>query len=383
MGNEAGQTVDMENEGLDTELPVEADFNASDYVTPELSAKFDEVFGKASARDRADMGSDDGEQQPRKAAPTNRQRVANARDAEAAELEEQEQEEPAEEPEAPAARKPAGAAQGDANAPAVDPMLRRAAKLNGYTDEDVDQLFELNPELAERTFGRFHEERVNQSMRFAQLAGQQQAPGFVPANNQPTPAQAGTGAAPAALTSKLDELFANLDKFGEANGEELVEKLIKPLKAEIVEPFRQMREFYESQQREMDAQQVASTFKGFEGDWSELYGKGVTVTPDQRNNRLLVCQVADQLAEGAKRQGIRLSIAESIERAHDLFTVEHQRTNARREISRQVQTRATRVTARPTQRRIARTVGEGANKSESAASEAVANWWADRGQVVD
>ena len=379
--NDGSQSVDQS-----AAYPVgEGGASSESLVTPEIEAKFAEVFGNG------DSGAGE-------ASATARQRQADVEQQE--ELDEAAQ---AADASSPAGDDPDGSAKQDddptkkpdpkakaAVAPAseeatatLSPVLRHAAQRAGWSKEDIDGFYAQNPALAERTFERLHGSFNDLSARYAQLGRTQN-----PAKPQTAPAATAAQPATPASTSHLDALYseAGLKKFGEDNGEDLVEKLLKPLGAEVIEPFRQMKAelqqmkaWVQAQQSEALAKEVNLVFKGWEDGFADLYGKNGQTTKEQHDARAQVAQLADQIVAGAAMQGIELSVSDALERAHALFTADRRNEIERKRLVAEVKTRSNRITARPTQRKVARTVDDGAARSEKAAMEAVGNFWAERG----
>jgi hypothetical protein len=273
----------------------------------------------------------------------------------------------------PATKQPAVTKPGGEEAQAtLDPVLMHAAKRAGWTDADIAEAVKLNPEAAARAFTKLHGSYNDLSARFAQLGTPQQQgqpaaqPVAQPAANDPFAA--------------LDELFKpeSLQTFADNNGEELVEKFMKPLHAAL-QPLRELQAQAVAQQRETLVREVTGIFKGWEGDFGDLYGKGNELTPGQHENRQKVGQLADQISAGAAAQGIDLPVSEALERAHAYMTRDRVGEIARKQVTQQIQGRAKGITSRPTQRRTPNTVGDGAAKGDQSAASAIAAFWAERG----
>jgi hypothetical protein len=376
--SDGSQSVDQSADSVG-----DAGASSESLVTPEIEAKFAEVFGDggsgagdASARQR----QADAEQQEEldEAAQADADSAAGDDPAGSA----KQDEDPAKTPDPKAAATPATE---EATA-TLSPVLRQAAQRAGWSKEDIEGFYAQNPALAERTFERLHGSFNDLSSRYAQL-GQPQNPAR-PQPGQPTPAAGAAPTATPATTQQLDALFseAALKQFGEDNGQDLVEKLLKPLGTEVIQPFRQMKAemeqmkaWVQAQQSEALAKEVNLVFKGWEGEFADLYGKNGQTTKEQHDARAQVAQLADQIMAGAAMQGVQLSVSDALERAHALHTVDQRHEIERKRLVEQVKTRSNRITARPTQRKVARTVDDGAARSDKAAIEAVGNFWAERG----
>jgi hypothetical protein len=353
-------------------------------VTPEIEAKFAEVFGGGSASGEASATArqrqTDIEQQEELA------EAAQATDADSPAGDDldgsaEQTDDRAKKPDPKS--NPATSAADDATT-ALSPVLRQAAERAGWSKEDIDAFYGQNAALAERTFERLHGSFNDASNRYAELG---KARGTAQQPAPQTPAAPMAPAAPAGA-GLLDALYTEggLKQFGENNGEELVEKLLKPLGTEVIQPFRQMkaeleqmRAWVQAQQADALVKEVDLVFKGWEGEFTDLYGKNGQATPQQQEARAQVAQLADQIAAGAAMQGIPMSVSDALGRAHALFTADRRHEIERKRLTEQVKTRSNRLTARPTQRKIARTVEDGAARSEKAAMEAVGHFWAERG----
>jgi hypothetical protein len=340
-----------------------------------IEAKFAEVYGDGDGAAQVDeQARVDGENAD-----------ADALAAEAVEGE-GEKVEGGDKPKAPTAKPAVKPASATAAATSLSPLHRKAAALNGWDSADIDAFYKADPAAAERMFERLHTQTLDQYRQLA-ASGQQVLNGNTTAA---APAQGNTpaAAAPAATTqapaNALEALFTDkaLAEFAENNGEELVEKFLKPFRAQVYEPVMQMRQWYEAQQRDALKTQVEATFKGFEGDFGDIYGKGRDITPQQLDARSKVAMLADALAVGADKQGRSMSVQDALEAAHTLFTADKRAEIERRAILGKVQKRSASITSRPTQRREPRTVADGAGKSDQSAIEAYTALAAERGIEV-
>jgi hypothetical protein len=344
---------------------VEATQSSGDHATQEsdvpqaIADKFAEVFGGGSEGKGEAQATAQSQANQSEADELEEARVA----AEAAKTGSDEK------PEAPAKTVVTKPANEEATA-TLDPVLKHAAKRAGWSDEEIKEAVELNPDAAKRAFSKLHGSYNDLSERFAQLGQprQQQQPVVQPVAQPNDPFAA------------LDALFKPeaLKEFAENNGEELVEKFLKPLYGALA-PIKQIQAQYQAAQQETLAKEVGTIFKGWEGDFADVYGSGHDLTADQLAARGKVGQLADQITAGAAAQGIQLPVSEALERAHAYLTKDRAAEMARKQVTSKVQGRAGKITARPTQRRTANTVGDGAAKSDQSAQNAVASFWAERG----
>jgi hypothetical protein len=339
--------------GEETSQP-SADLTSEELAeNPEIQAAFDRVFGNGGS-DQGDEG--EGEQ------PT----------AEDAQDEPQGSEQPAK-PEKP--QQPVKPAKQEApTSPTLNPALRQAALRAKWTEEQIDQFVGQSRELAEMTFKNLQGAQNDLSSRYAQLGQQRQQP--QPAQGQQPPA------APAAAEQpNLEKLLGDLDAFARNNGQELAD-VFRALKSEVIAPMQQLKAHYEAQIQQTQAAEVHRTFEAFEKDWSNVYGKGKEIEPQQWQARQQVAQLADQIRYGAWQQGIDMTLTEALNRANDLFTRDKVAEQARQQVTQQVQRRSRTLTNRPTQRKSPQTAGEGAQRSEKSAMAAIEAFWAERGVAV-
>lgn len=329
---------------------------------PEIQAAFARVFGGQDSDGNGEAEATAGDE-------------AVENDPEASEPE------PVQAPKQAPAKKPAGntAPKEDAGAQSastLSPVLRQAAARSGWSAEDINGFYEANPELAERTFEKMHANANDLSMRYAQLGATRLNP-----QQQIAPAPA---PAPNSRVSQLDALLddAALKQFGEENGQDFVDKFLKPFKAEVYEPVRQMMAFVENQKRELLSQQINGVFGDFAKEDPEFYGDDKALTPEAKQARYQTAQLADQIHAGAALQGVNLSVKEALEQARNVITANRRGEIERKNLTQRIQRRTNRITSRPNARRAATTVADGAGKSEAAAMEAYAARAAELGHTV-
>lgn len=257
----------------------------------------------------------------------------------------------------------------EVKANALDPNLRYfAATELRWSDEKIDKLIAADPELAAETIQRFSDAYTNLSRQYLTTQPSQATPGTAPAEEKP--------AQPASPTSKLDKIFANINEFAEANGEELAE-FVKALKDEVIDPWRKEAAKIEARQNELNATEARTTFTALSTKFADLYGaKESARTPEQQKAVNDLAETADQLRAGAKLRGQELSIPDAINRAHLLVSHKHREAVVRNSIKEQVQKRSKGITAKPTYRRNPVTA---TGKSKEAAAEALTRKAAELG----
>lgn len=254
-----------------------------------------------------------------------------------------------------------------ATAESFDPNLLQIAKeLGGWSDKDAQDLIKANPTLARVTFARIADSYNALSLQYAQGVRQPQA-----AQQSVPQAGATAGKLPA-----LDDLFADprrLAEFAEIHGQDLVDKVLKPLHSELV-ATREDRQYVASLRREALVREVNDTFKSFDS-FKDFYGESpVALTKDQNDNRHKVGNLADQIRYGAEQSNVQMTPREALTRAHMIVTHDQHRAQARKAITQEVKRRSTQITSRPSQRNAPAP----AAKTEQAALQAVAEFWSNR-----
>lgn len=238
-------------------------------------------------------------------------------------------------------------------------LLKYASDLGLSADKDIADLVQENPVLARITLNRIADGYNATSLQFAQAARQ---------NQQATQPNATTQQ----QNSALDALYKDLNGFAEVAGSEVVERFIKPLKNEVLEPLRDVINFVNQQRAESVRREVLTGFEAVSKDGFENhYGKVDSLTDAQRTARQQVAQVADMIHVGASKQNINMSYAEAIRRAHVVVNADKMQQQNRTQILKDVKKRSTQIVQRPTNR-----VARSAKTGDEAALAAAANFWA-------
>lgn len=346
---------------------------SKDVLTPELEASIDAVFSETSDAqidaevEGAEAAPESSVESPGQDHPAiARQRKQNVQDQkdeleqEGIEADGSAGESVTDEPKADDAvgdEPPAPADKAEVPAHQVDPMHRFAAQEAGWSDADIDNLAKMNPALAARTFSTLADAYTNLSRQYLPAASPV-APGTQAAAEKP---------AQTAAESKLDDLYKNLAAFGEANGTDIVDKFLKPLQAEVIEPLRQMMAAQKVAEQRVLAQEANSAFDGLSKGFEGLYGKDVaSLTDGQKSARNQLGILADQIRAGAAAQGKSLTVSEALKRAHGVISADFAVANARQQVQKQVQRRSNQITARPTQRKSGRADVPGMDKAVAA-----------------
>jgi len=259
-----------------------------------------------------------------------------------------EKEEPAEEPESEPDSTPDEGKDSDdgsknkedsPEAPEIPEAYLRAAKGQGWSQEDVDSMVESDPDLAMRLLQNAYETSNKATRDFAAI-GRAQAE----ATRQKTEEQA---------RAKVPEIkdFMTLDEIKTvADGDAAIEAVLKSANKMITDQATELAkrsksdlsvndlEFARSDQDAAIARANAAAnsstlqqidqFFGADSmkSYTEFYGvigpgQDINdITPRQRGNRIDVLQIADQLKVGKASQSIFISNEEALESAHLLVT---------------------------------------------------------------
>jgi hypothetical protein len=202
-------------------------------------------------------------------------------------------------------------------------------------------------------------------------AGQQ------PPANQQTTAQPNSQQQPtvqADPVAKLKELGVDTKVWGDEGAKQIL-GIVEKAVDHAIAPLRQQAQVQQelARVREQDAlrQQVTGLFDGWSKDY-EAYGdvKGdfSKLTPEQRDARVKVMQLADQIMTGAAFSGISLEPKDALMRAHAAHTADHRVETEQKRIAGAVTERRKQFVARPNSLPASPTV----NPEEKAAAT-----WAD------
>ena len=261
----------------------------------------------------------------------------------------------------PTEKKPEPAAK----ASTVPAAYRRSLKSREWTDEEIDGFYTQNPEAALRTFEKIHESRKQELAQWAAIGRQHQA-AAKPAGEAGAPAPKND---PIAALKPID-VKALAEKLG--SDEESVRELVAPINAvvESLKPLVQQAQaaaqIAAQQERDSLGKQVDSFFVGDEvKEYSEIYGGDRTsLSQDQINARLRVCQIADSLVAGAKVQGHEITIDEALALAHESVSGIHKEKVIRERIKKDLKQREKSISLKPTHRGDSPNQGAPKNRDE-------------------
>ncbi len=263
----------------------------------------------------------------------------------------------------------------------LSPILRQAAKRNGWTDEQIDEFVEKDEAFALQTFGRISASVNDLTMKYAQL-GQVHEGG-------PPPRRSASAAPPRVPRPRqqqaqrdddddlLDEIYDadTLDTLREELGKDVVGKLLTPLLA----PVRQL--YADAEQRQMDAvaAETGKFFTGLPGEYDDLYGSGNQVSDEQFQTRGKLAELADRVRSGAASQGEDLTVGDALEQANMLIAAKHIGKLERKRLTAKVRKRSRQRTHRPTQRSRRGASGSDKPRGDEAALDAATEMFAELG----
>lgn len=233
--------------------------------------------------------------------------------------------------------------------PAIPENVYRSLVHNDWTPEDIAELYEADPAKAMKVFEKIHQSTNEMSRQFAQLGRSRAA-------QQPavTPAQ------PEQPKDLIDvEALRKRDPDNELLP--VVEGLNKALqRLTPAQPAGQPVEQQASHQDQLaiatqviqfigaDPMKPFGDFYGpaFDGDQMPTYD-GAELTPGQRANRKALLDEADAIWCGAQAHGRELTVAEALQKAHNLLTEPMRSLAIRKELVGKVKKRAKGMTLRP------------------------------------
>jgi len=222
---------------------------------------------------------------------------------------------------------------------------RRSAKAQGWTDEEIDAAFLVNPDRASAMFERTHTSRTSEIDTWAAIGRAQRED--AERKNQAAPAPE-----PAPILAPINA-NALVEEYGNP---EFVNSIVGPINAMIERMQPILANAAAAQESAEQAQMVAlrQVTDGFftaadMTPYKDLYGENVeALTDDQISKRKGIFEYADALIAGARAQGRTVSVPEALQLAHDSQTTPFQKTIIRDEIRTKVTKRNAGITLRPT-----------------------------------
>ena len=282
----------------------------------------------------------------------------------------------------PTPKEPDGQAAGEGEEPekpALPDNYFRAAQHQGWTPEEITELYDQNPEQAIKTFGKIYEATNNLSQQFAQMGRTAIELEKRKAQAQQTPKPQVVEQKPSLDVEKLRKQYED-DPFGATV--ELMKAMTQ--KSEPAPQATQVPqttgEGYGKQtfEEDMAILQQLNQFFGAEdmrayeefygvskdADGNALYDYGL-LSPGQRANRQAVVNLADQILAGAELQGTQMSVAQGLELAHLAVTRPMSETVIREKLVSAVKKRGKGVTLKPSGARTSPEGTGGGKKTET------------------
>lgn len=262
--------------------------------------------------------------------------------------------------------------------PTLSDRLVHAAKRNGWSDDEIRELYEANPDVAEKTFERLHQNYSDLSARYAgfghmaQTRGQQVPP--------PPPPQSQTQRHEAPHDddeSLIQRIYGeSATSLRERLGDDF-DALTKPLLRQMHQMLEPVRQQGLEQQQNMVAAEAGQFFKSMPNELHSYYGNGTgKVSEQQSTARHELAQLADQIRAGAAVQGVEMSVTEALDRALALHSQPYWQAIERKRLTTAVKSRSRQMTSRPSHRKMTPQSG---SLSEEAAMDAYASAAASMG----
>lgn len=246
--------------------------------------------------------------------------------------------------------------------PELSDAYYRAAKRAGWSDEDVDKLYENNPELCITTLGKVYDDMNRISRDYAAIGRKmKEEPPVVEPTPVPEPAAKSDykGLDADALRKKypddpMVEMIIAQDNQNKLMHDQIAELKNRPEPA--INAANQREQAAQSQEARAIEQQIDTFFKGDEaqayGDFYGLLPKDAvdwsSLTPGQRANRWAVLTMMDQMIAGAIACGKDMSIGEALGHAHSSVSESEREKVIRGKIIKDVKKRSESLSLKPT-----------------------------------
>lgn len=257
-----------------------------------------------------------------------------------------------------------GADKGEAKKKDIPPLSDaycRAATHRGWKQEDIDELYKANPELAVRTLGNIYEAVNRSSQEFAAIgraAKERVAPVVKPEEKPETKTEFKGLDIKQLRRDYPDEPMVDLVATMQEQNKALFDEA-QELKATRSAPVTGQPSDMQVRAVEQEAaaieQQIETFFKADElKGYEDFYGtlpKDATdwnsLTPGQKMNRWTVIEMMDQMIVGARTLGRELKIDETLNLAHLSVTESIREKVIREGIKAKVTERGSNLTLKP------------------------------------
>lgn len=247
--------------------------------------------------------------------------------------------------------------------PPLSDAYYRAAIHRGWSDEDIKDQYEANPELTVRTLGNIYEALNRSSKEFA--AHGRAAKVKTAEKSAPEPKEK--------TEQKSEFKGVDIDKLRKDYPDDPVVELVEAQQnqtkalhdrlqeleaarsvSETIQPSgvqsRAVEQEHAAIQQQIETFFISDTLKGYEDFYGELPKDVISwdgLTPGQKMNRWTVIEMMDQMVAGAATFGQEMKIDEAMNRAH-LYVTEPIREKVIREgIKAKVTERSKNLTLRP------------------------------------
>lgn len=243
----------------------------------------------------------------------------------------------------------------------LDSNLRHAAKRGGFSDEDIDELYQANPDLAVKTFSRLHDSYSKLADQFGKM-GQQadgsgdQVDGEAVPQSQPveeTEAEADAfDPRRATYESLVEQAYGeNLSALREEYGDGIFDTVVNPLIEAVSGPLHQAYQSVAEMKADLEYRDTKREADSFLSENSDLYGSGDDATEEQMTARNELAKLADRIRAGAAQQGVDMSVRDALEQAHTVYSKQDAESSAREKLTEQIAKRTGSRTLRPSNRR--------------------------------
>ncbi len=236
----------------------------------------------------------------------------------------------------------------------------KAAKHQGWTDEEIESLYKTDPEVAERTFARTLEMTSTLAKDFSKIGQTKRRLADEEANQVPVVQPQETPELDATVVKGIqkmrDEYGPEIADMFEMQQKTIAQLISKP--APVQQAARQSGAVV--QENELLAQQMNTFFRDADmTSYAEYYGTvakdakdWMGLTGSQVNKRYDVIEMANDIIAGAETQGRNVSVTEALEMAHLSISGPVKERAIREEIKSKVVKRSGSITLKPASAKV-------------------------------
>ncbi len=233
----------------------------------------------------------------------------------------------------------------------------RAALHAEWTDEEITELSKENPALAKRTCAKLLETMNNTSKIFSEAG--KKLKDAAPAVSEPESEPKSSVIKPIDLSTleaeyKDEAIFPVIKQLADQNA--ALANQVSDSQAAAATAKAETREAKAAKQEDAATDQQLETFFTGESilEYEGFYGKTTNkdenwdhITQGQMNQRMKVVEQARLILAGAESQGVEISLADALERAHLTAVAPVQEEIIRSKITKQLKTREKGITLKP------------------------------------